>query len=523
MAEAASRADCAPPRIPSRVTSRAANPRRPQSRRGVFPGFAFAAAAIPASAQAHGFGQRYDLPIPLSLYIGGAAITVAISCAMLIFFVRAAPAGGVAATLDLRRSALGRALVASPVLAALRIAGVALYVLVVFAGLFGNQGPLKNIAPVAIWALWWVGMAYVSALLGDVWKLVNPLESIFMAAERLHSRWRPGKSFGPGWTLAEPVGAWPAVGLFLVFLWMEMAWEDSDHPAQLAAAILGYSALTWAGMLAFGRRRWLAAGEVFNRVFGVLARFAPTRLRTENGRVTELELRPYAVGLLAREPAGPSEIALILLVLAAVSFDGFMETPAWAAIADTFASLTARDAADPDFHVAMRTLGLLSAPLLFLAIYALFCRLIAWCGRPTGSRAAGVSAQRVAGLFVFTLVPIAIAYEVAHYFSFLAMAGQYFIALASDPLGLGWDLFGTANRFIRPGLVDARLVWYVSLSAIVTGHVAALYLAHLLSLREFADRRSAARSQWPMLALMVGYTMLSLWIIAQPIVTSRFS
>ncbi|TMG90399.1 MAG: hypothetical protein E6H76_04560 [Betaproteobacteria bacterium] len=217
------------------MKSRAANPRKRQSRRAAFPGFAFAAAAIPALAQAHGFGQRYDLPIPLSLYIGGAAITVAISCAMLIFFVRAAPAGGVAATLDLRRSALGRALVASPVLAALRIAGVALYVLVVIAGLFGNQSPLKNIAPVTIWALWWVGMAYVSALFGDVWKLVNPLDSIFMAVERLHSRWRPGKSLGPAWTLGEWAGAWPAVGLFFVFLWMEMAWEDSDHPADTAS------------------------------------------------------------------------------------------------------------------------------------------------------------------------------------------------------------------------------------------------------------------------------------------------
>lgn len=504
------------------MTSRAANGRRLHSRRIAFSGFASAAAAISASAQAHGFGQRYDLPIPLSLYIGGAAITVAISCVMLVLFVRAAPAGGIAATLDLRRSTLGRALVASPVLAGLRIVGVALYVLVVVAGLFGTQSPLKNITPVAIWALWWVGMGYVSALFGDVWKLVNPIDSIFMAVERLHSRWRPGKSFGPGWVLAEWVGVWPAVGLFVVFLWMEIAWEESDHPARLAAAILGYSALTCAGMFAFGRRRWLDAGEVFNRVFGVLARFAPTRIRIENGRVAELELRPYAVGLLAREPVGASEIALIVLMLAAVSFDGFMETPAWAAIADTFASMTARDAADPYFHVVMRTLGLLAAPLLFLAIYGIFCRLIAWCGRPSGSGDRGVSAQRVAGLFVFTLVPIAIAYQVAHYFSFLAMAGQYFIALASDPLGLGWNLFGTANRFIRPGPVDARLVWYISVTAIVTGHVAALYLAHLLSLREFADRRAAVRSQWPMLALMVSYTMLSLWIIAQPIVTSRF-
>src|SRR5437660_5628816 len=130
-------------------------------------------------------------------------------------------------------------------------------------------------------------MAYVSALFGDVWKLVNPLDSIFMAVERLHSRWRPGKSLGPAWTLGEWAGAWPAVGLFFVFLWMEMAWEDSDHPAQLAAAILGYSAVTWVGMFAFGRQRWLAAGEVFNRIFGVLARFAPTRIRIENGRRSE--------------------------------------------------------------------------------------------------------------------------------------------------------------------------------------------------------------------------------------------
>jgi uncharacterized membrane protein len=96
------------------------------------------------------------------------------------------------------------------------------------------------------------------------------------------------------------------------------------------------------------------------------------------------------------------------------------------------------------------------------------------------------------------------------------MAAQYLIPLASDPFGLGWDLFGTRNYFVR-GLIDARVVWYVSVAAIVAGHIAALYIAHSQALREFPDRRSAQRSQWPMLVLMVGYTMLSLWIIAQPI------
>ena len=122
---------------------------------------------------------------------------------------------------------------------------------------------------------------------------------------------------------------------------------------------------------------------------------------------------------------------------------------------------------------------------------------------------------------MLTLVPIAIAYHLAHYLSFLAMAWQYLIPLVSDPFGFGWNLFGTKNHFVRIGLVDARAVWYVSVGAIVTGHVIAVYLAHCTALQAYPDRRGALRSQWPMVALMVCYTMTSLWIIAQPIVTTR--
>ena len=122
---------------------------------------------------------------------------------------------------------------------------------------------------------------------------------------------------------------------------------------------------------------------------------------------------------------------------------------------------------------------------------------------------------------MLTLVPIAIAYHLAHYLSFLAMAGQYLIPLVSDPFGFGWNLFGTKNHFVRIGLVDARAVWYISVGAIVIGHVIAVYLAHCVALQAYPDRRVALRSQWPMVALMVCYTMTSLWIIAQPIVITR--
>ena len=130
--------------------------------------------------------------------------------------------------------------------------------------------------------------------------------------------------------------------------------------------------------------------------------------------------------------------------------------------------------------------------------------------------------MRTACLFVLTLVPIAIAYHLAHYLSFLLMACQYLIPLASDPFGFGWDLFGTTLYVVRISVVDAQFIWYASVAAIVAGHVAAVYLAHVMAMRVYTDKRAALRSQYPMLLLMIGYTMVSLWIIAQPIVTSRF-
>jgi hypothetical protein len=475
-----------------------------------------AAAALPAAA--HGFGQRYDLPLPLTLYLCGAALTVAVSCVMLMLFVRRAPTARDAPGVNLLAFAPGRALVSPVVVAVLRLAAVALYLLVLAAGFFGNPSPFRNFVPLGVWALWWVGMAYVSALVIDLWRVVDPLDTIFAAAERAWARMSGGRMLVRGLRLPTWVGAWPAVALYLVFQWMELVWEGTDSPRQVAIAISAYSLVTWIGMALFGRSAWLGHGEVFTRVFGVLARFAPLEVALdERRRVARLALRPYAVGLLAREPVHPSEIALVVLILSGVSFDGFLETPAWAALAEAWPG--GGDGGSADF---LRSAGLVAAPLIFLAVYLVFSYLIARCGATRGSPFdARIATRRVAGLFVLTLAPIAIAYQFAHYLSYLVTASQYMISIASDPFGWGWNLFGTVTHLVHPNIIDARLVWITSVIAIVAGHVAALWLGHLLAVREFAGPRAAARSQWPMLALMVGYTMLSLWIIAQPIVTTR--
>ena len=470
-----------------------------------------AAGILPAPALAHGFAVRYQLPLPLGYYLSAAAMAVALSFAAFALFARA-PAARLFVT----------QLVISPppgfwlggLFGAL---GVGLFVLVLATGLFGVQSPLHNLAPAFVWILWWVGLAYVCVLFGDLWALVNPWATLAFWVERLCRR-RLGV-----WRYPERLDLWPAVGLFLMFAWLELIWPGRERPAALAAAIIGYSAITFAGMAAFGRDIWLRRGEAFSIASALLARFAPIA-RAANG--DSLVLRPYALGLAEKGPQSPAMTAFVLTMLATVSFDGLLATPAWAGLkAMIFATpalapaLFALERLTGDVHGTLATVALIGLPLLFAAVYlgvaALVARLDASIGR-AGSGAPG--AVLIARHFVMSLVPIAIAYHLAHYLSFLMIAGQVLIALISDPFGFGWDLFGTAGRRLDVGVINARVVWYVAISAIVAGHMIAVYLAHLAALRLFGERRRANLSQIPMVALMVVYTTLSLWILAQPVV-----
>jgi hypothetical protein len=173
--------------------------------------------------------------------------------------------------------------------------------------------------------------------------------------------------------------------------------------------------------------------------------------------------------------------------------------------------------ADP--YATLVSVALIISPLLVFAAYGSTCWAMAIAVGPLPGQRSW-TAGALARLFAPTLVPIAIGYHVAHYLAYLLLAGQLVIPLASDPLGLGWNLFGTALYRFDIGIIDARTVWVVALATIVLGHVAAVHLAHRTALRAFGDDAATRRSQAIMLVLMVGYTMSSLWILAQPIVTS---
>jgi hypothetical protein len=469
--------------------------------------------AMATPAGAHGFGQRYELPVPLSLYLFGAAAVVALSFAVFGLFVRRTHLLRAGNRYDLIATAAGRALAQPSVLVALKAVALALFLVAVLAGFIGSRNPYRNIAPTLVWIVWWVGLVYVQAFVGDLWSLINPWRTAYDAAEWLSRRlgWRQRLSLDLPYP--EAVGAWPACLLLLVFSWTELVSANAADPTHIARLAIAYSVLTWAGMVAFGRDAWLRHGEVFSLVFGTFARFAPTEARAEARGDGRLLLRPFGAGLSEAPRLSTSMTAFVLLLLATVLYDGLIGTGEWGMLEEALRPLLPGDAEAAS--TAIKTAGLIGIWLVFLAAYFGICALMSRLGG--GSPGALEIAQR----FALTLVPIAIGYHVAHYLQFLLVQGQYIIPLLSDPFGWGWNLLGTSGYRVDIGLVGARFSWYAAVAAIVMGHVAAVYLAHVKALGLYDAPGAAVRSQVPLTALMVAYTFLGLSIVAQPIVESR--
>ena len=180
------------------------------------------------------------------------------------------------------------------------------------------------------------------------------------------------------------------------------------------------------------------------------------------GDERELNLRPFAAGLASRERVTTDMMALVLLLLATVTFDGVRSTPFWTDVRDNLFG-TASTLFGVNAVIAIDSMGLLLIPTLFLATYLFF----SWAMALASGREATPAA--LARAFVFSLVPIALAYNIAHFFTLLVINGQLIIPLASDPFGYGWDLLGTAGYVINPGVVSARATWLLSVSVIVSG------------------------------------------------------
>ncbi len=466
-------------------------------------------------AGAHGFGYRYDLPLPLYLYLFGSGTIVFITFLALVFW---------------QTKSINLAKVkfiwnisphfifffhkfAKPIVGTISLV---IFLSLVSIGFFGHQNTLKNLLPVSIWVLWWVGFVCITALCVNTWSILNPWTFCFRIAEHIFGKEIKFSAY-PDW-----LGFWPSALFLSIFLWIELIWPRSQIPLSLATLIIFYSLTTWAGMIIYGQKSWIKHAEVFSVLFSLLGRFAPLQIR-QGGKT--FSLQPHGFGLLNKSRSPIGLVFVIIILLSGLNFDGFMATESWDKIQLYVLGINSLNPTFQTLHkyfgnlqTVLQTAGLFAFLFLFLMAYTLVCfatKIMLDRSDPSGK--SQISLQTVLEHFVITLLPIAIGYHVAHYLSYLLIAGQLAIPLLSDPYGLGWNFLGTNSYQIHIGIINARTAWHVTLASIILGHVLSIFLSHVRSL-ELAPRKNQSMIELPMVTLMVFYTGISLWILAQPIV-----
>lgn len=459
----------------------------------------------PAGALAHGIQGRAETPIPISAFFWVAGAVVAVSFLGLSLGWskpklardrwRPVPAG-------VSRAVLGPV----PVWAG-RLVVLAGFLFVWAASAFGSTRLNANMAPLVIFVVWWIGLVPVTLLLGNVWRELNPWATLARLLRIPARRERE---------LPRRLGVWPAALLLVVWAWLELVYPAAGDPRLMAVLVALYTAGTLAAMRRFGIERWLDAGEVFAVYTGTLATLSPVEVREQPGGGRRLGLRPPLIGV-TRMSWAPARVAFVGALIATVTFDGLSGSDFWetrdVAAAERLITL---GFGDFTAGVIVASLGLLATLVFIVGLYELAsyaaARLAGWQHLRDSARTAAA--------FVHSLVPIALAYFVAHYFTLLVFQSQDLVRLASDPFGTGADWFGTADHRIDFQLVSANLIWGVQVGAIVTGHVIGLALAHDRALELAPGARAAMRSQLPMLALMVFLTVAGLWSLSEGMATA---
>jgi hypothetical protein len=469
---------------------------------------------ITVFAHAGGLLGRADLPIPEWLFGWAAAVVLIVSfVALAVLWPEPRLEGDRWRPLP---GGAGKAIASRPVEILCGAIGVALFAAVVYTGFKGTQSPAANFAPTFVFVNWWVGFVPLSVLFGDVFRAFNPWRAIGRALGWSAAKVARGGLPAP-LKYPDKLGHWPAAAGVFAFVALELVKSEGDKPETIAIATLIYSAITFVAMALYGVEAWCERGEAYSVYFNLFSRISPWETRTAQapgsaGRAArphrQLGLRPPLSGL-AHLKALPGTAVLLAVMIGSVSFDGAGEAPIWTGIAPDISSFLQDRGLSPEpAFEATFLIGLCAA----IGIVYGFYRLGILGARSVGG---GFSADRLSKAFVHSLVPIALAYVMAHYLTYLLYRGQAVAFLASDPLGDGSNLFDTATWQINYGVIGAKATWYWQVGFVVAGHVAGLTLAHDRALAMYRDARQAVRSQYWMLAVMVGFTSLALWLLSQ--------
>lgn len=360
---------------------------------------------------------------------------------------------------------------------AVQALSVALLGLIVLSGLFGSPTPTSNFAILVVWAGWWAGYTMSVYLIGNTWPAVNPWRALASLFPQRTKRSYPRR-----------LGVWPSVVGLLGLVWLEVSSPVAKSPSVLAYVVLAYSFVTLAGTMAYGVNEWFLHVDPIARVFRWYGRVAPVQ-RTETGFEITLPSSTLTHGVYRQG-------AFVIALLWATTYDGLVATPSWNALARAIVGWGI-----PPVVVYAGTM--IGGFVVFLLVYRTAARL----ARRTGQ--SYVAPRVIEERFVISLLPIAAGYHLAHYLG-------YFLSLLP---ALATVLVHPFNPPTPQVLVLPDWFGQLQLLFVLCGHLFAVWVAHATAFELFSGRLQPIRSQYPLIVVMILYTVTSMWIVLQPYTT----
>ena len=449
----------------------------------------------------HGLNVRYELPIPIYLYLIFSSLVIVITI-FFVKFVKFSKSIKMSAKIpEARRSQYNYSFIQN--------FSLLIFIFLIISGLLGSQESLKNIINVFFWVWIWVGVAYLSIIFGNIWADINPwnkLYSLFL----YYFRSKIKKYRRHSKVEVEIIG----LIILVLFMWFAMVSPYREVPQLLSFLFIMYFFITFIGMIFYGRNRWFSYAEIFNIYFGMLGRLSIFS-RSNKNLIKNFRM-PFSG---VNKGSGSFFSALfIVFAVSSISYDGILETAFWYNIKNFLISVSYIQ----DFFRALglnyNTLNVLLDSLGFFIVLIIFCSLFLLTCFRSKNNILKLSSKNLFIAFSPALIPIAAAYLIAHYFSFLLIAGQLIFILISDPLGLGWNLFGTANHQINVYILNVKLGWGIILASVVIGHIFSVIISHKIAYEITNNIKEGFQVHLPFSIFMVFYTVFSLYILAQPIV-----
>lgn len=362
-----------------------------------------------------------------------------------------------------------------------RLTGLGLLAMIIYVGYMGPPTGYRNFAVVFVWIGWWGGFVASTYLIGNSWPTLNPFRTI---AELF-----------PSFNVSYPdrVGAWPSVAGLMLLIWIEVVTPLADDPRLLASTILAYTAVTITGSVVFGTDTWFSTVDPISRALSYFGRFAPLE-RTSDGISFRLP------GMALTDPklvTGRDEVAFIVCLLYVTTFDGFVATWLWESFAVGVVGLGV-----PPIGVYLVT---------YVAGFGLFLGAFWWSmglAREYGSTY--ITREELGRRFAPSLLAIAVGYHLSHNLGFFIALLPSVVVVGAMPLAPPQQppILGTL-----PGWISG-----VEMALVMIGHVIAVWVAHAAAYDLLPGRLEAIKSQYGVTLVMVGYTMISLWIVTTPIV-----